>query len=120
MNLFKVDGNLSIDTSNVYVNGNKTDLSICTISDTRYYNLAAEEKCQDNVIYIVSSDYINAYGEQLKNLATPTLSDDAATKYYVDSQVSSLSSMHKITRAEVIQIAKDVFKNSLQSILSTI
>ena len=45
MNLFKVDGNLSIDTSNVYVNGQKTDLSICKMSDTDYYSLVNEGKC---------------------------------------------------------------------------
>lgn len=45
MNLFKVDGNLSIDTSNVYVNGQKTDLSICKTSSTDYYSLVNEGKC---------------------------------------------------------------------------
>lgn len=45
MNMFKVDGNLSIDTSNVYVNGQKTDLSICKMSDTDYYSLVNEGKC---------------------------------------------------------------------------
>ena len=40
MNIFKVDGNLSIDTSNVYVNGEKADLSVCNISDVVFsFNL---------------------------------------------------------------------------------
>ena len=120
MNLFKVDGNLSIDTSNVYVNGCKVDLSVCNVSDVEYCNLVVEDKCQSNVLYVISSDFINAYSQQIKNLAAPTLSDDAATKNYVDSQVSQLSSVERITRDDVVQIAKDVFKNSLQSILSTI
>lgn len=62
MSMFKVDGNLSIDTSNVYVNGTKMDLSVCHISDTDYNKLVVEDKCEDNVIYVVSSDYMNAYG----------------------------------------------------------
>ena len=33
----------------------------------------------------MSSNYINAYGEQLKNLAEPTDLSDATTKGYVDS-----------------------------------
>ena len=39
----------------------------------------------------MSSNYINAYGEQLKNLAEPELSDDAATKGYVDINDKHLS-----------------------------
>ena len=117
MNMFKVDGNLSIDTSNVYVNGEKADLSVCNISDVDYSKLVVGGKCKSNVIYVVSSDYVNAYGQQLKNLAAPTDLGDATTKAYVDAQ---LSGMHGITRDEVVQIAKEVFKNSLSSILSAI
>ena len=62
MNLFKVDGNLSIDTSNVYVNGVKSDLSVCKISDIDYNNLVTSGRCESNVLYVVSSDCINAYG----------------------------------------------------------
>ena len=117
MNMFKVDGNLSIDTSNVYVNGEKADLSVCNISDVDYSKLVVEGKCKSNVIYVVSSDCINAYGQQLKNLAAPTDLSDATTKEYVDAQ---LSDVHCMTRDEVVQIAKEVFKNSLSSILSMI
>ena len=99
MNMFKVDGNLSIDTSNVYVNGEKADLSVCSVSDVDYSRLVVEGKCESNVIYVVSSDSINAYGQQLKNLAAPTDLSDAATKEYVDTQ---LSGMHGITRDEVV------------------
>ena len=117
MNLFKVDGNLSIDTSNVYVNGEKTDLSVCNISEEDYHKLVVEDRCESNVIYVISSDCINAYGQQLKNLAAPMDLNDAATKEYVDTQ---LSCMHGITRDEVVQIAKEVFKSNLSSILSVI
>ena len=120
MNLFKVDGNLSIDTSNVYVNGSKVDLSVCNISEIEYHNLVLEGQCQSNVLYVVSSDSINAYGMQLKNLAAPSSSNDAATKEYVDDQVSKLSAVDIVTRHDVVQIAKEVFKNSLSSILSAI
>ena len=37
MNVFKVDGSLSIDTSNVYVDGSKADLSICQLDTSEYY-----------------------------------------------------------------------------------
>lgn len=45
MGMFKVDGNLSIDTSNVYVDGVKADLSVCHISDIDYHSLVVEGKC---------------------------------------------------------------------------
>lgn len=91
MNLFKVDGNLSIDTSNVYIDGKKTDLSICKMSSSDYYELVKEDRCLSNVLYVVSSDFINAYGERVENVACPEVSSDAATKGYVDSTVQALS-----------------------------
>ena len=121
MNLFKVDGNLSIDTSNVYIDGKNTDLSICKMSSSDYYQLVKEDRCLSNVLYVISSDIINAYGQQIKNVGLPELSSDAATKGYVDNVVQALSGdVQTLTREEVEQIAKDVFKSSLQSILSTI
>lgn len=120
MNMFKVDGNLSIDTSNVYVNGTKMDLSVCRISDADYYKLVVEDECEDNVIYVVSSDYMNAYGQQLKNLAAPTDLSDATTKQYVDAQIAQISGMHQMTKEEVMQISRDVFKSCLSRMLSAI
>ena len=52
MNIFKVDGNLSIDTSNVYVNGEEANLSVCNIFDVDYSKLVVEGKCESNVIYV--------------------------------------------------------------------
>lgn len=118
MNIFSVNGNLSIDTSNVYVNGVKADLSVCTLSYDEYAKLVKDGECSHDTLYIVSSNYINAYGQSIKNIAEPELSCDAATKAYVDAQVSSCS--QTLTRDEVAQIAKDVFKNGIQSILSTL
>ena len=117
MNMFKVDGNLSIDTSNVYINGAKADLSVCAVSDSEYERLALEGACLSNVVYVVSSDCVNAYGQQLKNLAAPTDPDDAVTKEYVDAQVSSTRS---VTREEVAMIAKDTLRSCLSGILSAI
>lgn len=45
-----------------------------------------------NAIFIVSSDYIDAFGEQVKNLCGPTDDSDAATKLYVDIVDNELSS----------------------------
>ena len=121
MNVFKVDGNLSIDTSNVYVDGSKADLSICQLDVSEYYQLVSSGKCASNTLYVVSSSSINAYGQKIENLGAPMLSDDAATKGYVDSQIGQLPDLSKlVTRDEVAQIAKEVFKSNLQNILSTL
>lgn len=68
-------------------------------------------------MYVVSSDFINAYGERIENVAYPNISSDAATKGYVDDVVGNAQSL---TRDDVEQIAREVFKNSLYSILSSI
>ena len=117
MNMFKVDGNLSIDTSNVYINGAKADLSVRAVSDAEYERLALEGACLSNVVYVVSSDCVNAYGQQLKNLAAPTDLGDAATKEYVDAQVSSARG---VTREEAALIVKDALRSCLSGILSAI
>ena len=44
-----------------------------------------DDEVLSNVVYVISSDYINAYGQQMKNLADPTDLSDAVTKGYVDS-----------------------------------
>ena len=103
MNLFTVEGNLSIDTSNVYINGSKSDLSICILCTEEYEHVVIEDKCSNNTLYIVSSDYVNAYGQTIRNVAEPQLSGDAATKGYVDAQVSAC--LHGITRDEVSAVA---------------
>ena len=41
-------------------------------------------------MYIVEDSFTNNYGKQIKNVAEPTESSDAATKWYVDNAVSSV------------------------------
>ena len=54
----------------LYVNGIKTDtLSIQHISQDDYHDLVTSEGVLSNVLYIVSSNTLNMYGEQIKNLA---------------------------------------------------
>ena len=54
----------------LYVNGIKTNtLSIQHISQDDYHELVTQENVLSNVLYIISSDYLNAYNEQIKNVA---------------------------------------------------
>lgn len=77
----------------IFIDGISAE-SLCAIhiSQDDFYQRVENGQISSNELYIVSSDYINAYGEQLKNLAQPTDLSDAATKEYVDVISSSLSS----------------------------
>ena len=66
-------------------------LSVVNIAENDYYDLVANDKIDETTIYIVSSDFINANGQQMKNLDAPVDVNDAATKNYVDTAVQSVS-----------------------------
>lgn len=77
----------------IFIDGVSAEtLSAVHIGQEDYYNLVSSDSALSNVLYVVSSDYINAYGQRIENLAEPELSTDAATKGYVDSISSSLNS----------------------------
>lgn len=89
-------------SSKVYVGnlqtGEHTDLSVLKVTANEYEQLVADANSSgvdlsNNVIYIVSSDSMNMYGEKILNL---TMEEDnepseATNKHYVDSQISDLS-----------------------------
>jgi len=70
------------------------NLSVITIKRDAYDELLTEGKISSlsNSVFIISSDFIDAFGEQMKNLSGPTDESDAATKKYVDDISASLSS----------------------------
>lgn len=75
----------------IVIDGTQTkSLSVVHLSQEDFYQRVQQSSLVSNEIYIVSSDYINAYGQQIKNVAAPTLSGDAATKNYVDSAIDAL------------------------------
>ena len=78
--------------------GNYTDLSVIKITKEEYDQKVVDAAAtginlSDNVIYIVSSDYIDAYGQLISNLVmtddgTPS---EATNKHYVDNLSIHLS-----------------------------
>ena len=66
------------------------DLSVVKIAGEEYYKLVADEKTNPSVLYVVDHLYLNAYGQTIKNVASPELSNDAATKNYVDSEIAKI------------------------------
>lgn len=65
-------------------------LSVINIAANDYYDLVVNGKTDGNTIYIVSSDFINAFGEKIENLAPGEVSSDAATVGQIPSRVSQL------------------------------
>ena len=69
-----------------------SDLSVIKLSAKDYYNLVHLGKTDVSTLYVVESDFINAYGQQIRNLCAPTLLSDATNKEYVDDISSQLCS----------------------------
>lgn len=69
-----------------------SDLSVIKLSSSKYQDLVDSDATQSNTLYVVESDFINAYGQQIKNLSAPTLLSDATNKEYVDDISSQLCS----------------------------
>ena len=67
----------------------QTDLSIVHLSSSEYEQLCANGQILSNALYIVEDSFTNNYGKQIKNVAIPSLSNDAATKGYVDDSISN-------------------------------
>lgn len=76
-----------------------SDLSVIKLSSREYQDLVVSGTTSPSALYIVESDFINAYGQQIKNLSAPGLSSDAATKAYVDERFNSISSNSIISSA---------------------
>ena len=63
--------------SSTYVDGQRTDLSVMHISQSDYHELVASGDVLSGMLYIVSSDGIDAYGQRLSNLADAQEISDA-------------------------------------------
>ena len=79
--------------SKVYVeNGSSTynQLSVIRISKEEYEaKVGSGSPLIGNALYIVDSNVIDAYGQQIKNVAAPTDLSDATNKEYVDNALTA-------------------------------
>ena len=101
--------NLSVDLSNKIYIEDRVDSSISGTTDLSIIKLSKDEFDEDialgtmplsgNIMYVVDSDYIDAYGEQLCNLTMPedSIPTVATNKHYVDSLCASLSNTVKLS-----------------------
>ena len=99
---------------NDYKTGKYSDLSVIKVTADEYAKKVKDGTNLDsNILYIVSSDYIDAYGQQMKNLAEPTDLSDAATKNYVDSKVGTAVQDVTVNGATVVDAADHIAKINL-------
>lgn len=61
------------------------DISVTKLWEDDYAALVSSGQAISNMVYITQQTYIDAYGGQVKHVAEPTVSSDAATKHYVDT-----------------------------------
>ena len=69
-------------------------LSAIHISQEDFYQKVIASAILSNELYVVSSNYINAYDTQIKNVAKPEEKNDASTKQYVDEACES--ALHEV------------------------
>ena len=118
----------SIDTGNKIFIDDKissvsgySDISVVKLGASEYSNLLTSDSLLSNALYIVQDDHIDAYGQQLKNLAEPTDLSDATTKGYVDNAIpNDLSDLSNspgyVTSASISASLADIQKSIFQSI----
>ena len=79
------------------------DLSVIKLPKEKYDDLVSTNEICESAIYIVSSDFIDAYGQVLSNLTMGdgevlSCKDIATTKTYVDSEISEVT--NKVSEVE--------------------
>ena len=93
--------------SKIFIDGVSAQ-SLCAvhISQEDFYEKVITSSLLSNELYIVSSECINAYGQQVKNVGQPVDLSDAATKEYVDARISSVP---ELSRLSIEMLSNDAF-----------
>lgn len=123
MSLLQVKGDLSVDTSNVFVDGKQADLSICHIAADAYHDLVFKNECLSNVIYFVEDDKHSMYGQRVTDVAEPVEPNDAVTLKYLEEHFmkkdAKLSGDYA-TKADVSATCKSMMADILKKVTSLI
>lgn len=116
VNELKIDLDENINIVNellekkIYIDGQYSDLSILRIDADTYHNLVSNNQVNKDILYIISSDNTNAYGERIENVATPLSASDAVNKEYADTL--SINLTEKIDNIEIPKNLSE-FENDL-------
>ncbi len=84
-------------TSKITINDDPTlvNLSVYELTYEEYNQLVVESAVVSNGLYVIEDDYIEGYGQQIKNVAGPTDLSDATPKWYVDKSIDSLGALSR-------------------------
>ena len=82
-----------------YADGKQSDLSIVKLSSYEQYAQILQDGADPSTLYILSGSYINAYGQQIRNVADGTLSSDAVTLNQLNAISAQLSVQNTIVTA---------------------
>lgn len=74
-----------------YTDTSVNELIISKISQEQYLQLSSQGMLNENEIYLVENEILDAMGHAVVNVADPTELSDAANKHYVDSVSASIS-----------------------------
>ena len=108
--------------ANEYKDGIQSDLSVIKLTEAEYADLLRLNGVRPNAIYVISSEYVNSYGMQVKNVAFGTdLSDavnveqlsnaivlSAGNKIYIDDRISSTSGYSDLS---IIRLSASEYEN---------
>ena len=100
--------------------GAYTDLSVVKIDKDAYDLGVIGDTLLSNVLYILQANYVDAYGQQLKNLATPTEQSDATPKKYVDDNVAVASQALSDYIDEQVAIASEDLSNYVDDTVNVV
>lgn len=83
----------------------KEDLVINSMSKQTYDDLVSQSQIQDNQLYLVTEDNMDARNNRVVNVGTPVELNDATTKEYVDLEIQNV----KNTVLSSNTILKDIY-----------
>ena len=81
-----------------YADQDVDTLIVNRLSQSKYDELKLSGLIDNNQLYVIEDETLNAHGKQVLSVADPISEDDAATKRYVDDKVSSIP--HKVSQLE--------------------
>lgn len=81
-----------------YADQDVDTLIVNRLSQSIYDDLKLSGLIDNNQLYVIEDETLNAHGKQVLSVADPISEDDAATKRYVDDKVSSIP--HKVSQLE--------------------
>lgn len=91
-----------------YQDGKQSDLSVLKVTNEEYAALLQDDAAMPNAIYVISDDFSNAYGAQLKNLAVGTDISDAVTVGQLSAAKQELSSALQLTGKQTQTISVSI------------